>query len=85
MPCCKIFAGILVSLLSGMVTPLFGLFIGRTLYEMKFAAQESDDVLHAIKMLIIYIVLATLAILFLKSVSMIIFSKMGHLIASNVR
>ena len=68
-----------------MVTPLYGLFIGKTLYDIKLASQESDDVLHAIKMSIVYTVLATLAIVFLKSVSLIIFSKLGHSITSNVR
>ena len=70
--------GTFLSLISGLVTPLFGLLIIKIMTEMQSASYQGDNVLEAIKMPILYIVFATLAIFLLKGISMIFFAKVGH-------
>ena len=70
--------GTFLSLISGLVTPLFGLLIIKILSEMQSASHQEANVLEAIKMPILYIVFATLAIFLLKGLIMIFFAKVGH-------
>lgn len=84
-PTCNVILGTFMSLISGLVAPMFGLLIMKIIAAITLAQNNGENVIDAIWIWIVCMVIGSVLIFFGKGLSVTLFGKVGQNIVLGVR